>query len=189
MLMPGLLGLLVGKVRGGRIGYLATLSFRRLPMLYLALGLQFLANGGMMGKWNPCLMIVSYLLLIIFLASNLHLPGMYPIFLGVFLNALTIAANGGQMPVALEFLGVPLEPEMLDALKGKHTLLTAATRFPLLADIIPLKLVPISSYRLYSIGDIFQMMGIFLLLMGGMGCSRGEPGEKEAGTPPKGTLL
>ena len=70
MLMPGLLGLLVGQVRGGRIGYLATLSFRRLPMLYLALGPQFLANGGMMGKWNPCLMIVSYLLLIIFLLAT-----------------------------------------------------------------------------------------------------------------------
>jgi len=168
LLIPGLFGLLVGKIKGGRVANLASLHFKGLYMLYIALILQFFVSKAMVGKWNPYVMVVSYLLLLISLGGNLHLPGMHPIFMGTFFNALVIAANGGQMPVALEFLGLPLEPEMLAALRGKHTLLTAATKLPLLADIIPLKIAPISYYRLYSIGDILQMVGIFYLLQGGM---------------------
>lgn len=168
LLIPGLFGLLLGKIRGGKVINLASLHFRRLYILYMALILQYFIAKVIVGKWNPYIMVMSYLFLLISLGANLYLPGMHPIFIGVFLNALVIAVNGGQMPVALEFLGLPLEPEMLGALQSKHTLLTAATNLPLLADIIPLKIAPISYYRLYSIGDVFQMIGVFYLLQRGM---------------------
>ncbi len=174
LLIPGLLGLLVGRIRRGRVVNLSSLHFKRLYVLYISLILQLLVGKVNMGTWGPYVMVVSYLLLLVFLGGNLHLPGMCPTFVGIFLNTMVIAVNGGQMPVALEFLGLPLQPEMLSALRGKHILLTAATRLPLLADIIPLKIDFLSYYRLYSIGDVLQMVGVFYLLQGGMqGASTG----------------
>ncbi|HHW92286.1 MAG TPA: DUF5317 domain-containing protein [Firmicutes bacterium] len=171
LLIPGLLAYIIGKIRKGRLRNLAHLPLQKIYLFYTALLLQVLARTHFLGSGAPYLIVLSYLVLLFSLGLNIRLPGMPFIFLGTLLNALVIFLNGGQMPVALELLDLPLEQEMLNLAQGKHTLLAEDTRLFLLADIIPLKIPSLSYYSLYSAGDLFQMAGVFLLIVKGMGMS------------------
>lgn len=169
LLIPGLLAYIVGRLRKGNLRNLVHLPLQRVYLFYISLLLQLAARAQPMEGWAPQLMVLSYLLLLLSLALNIRLPGMPFLFLGTLLNALVISLNGGQMPVALELLDLPLEGGVLDLVRGKHAPMAANTRLIFLADIIPLKLPFLSYYRLYSVGDLFLMAGVFILIVQGMG--------------------
>lgn len=83
---------------------------------------------------------------------------------GILLNFLVIAANGGTMPVS----SVGLRPELKEILlqgEALHALTTAESKLLFLADVIPLYF-PAGSKM--SVGDIFLSAGLFYFLQQGM---------------------
>jgi len=91
------------------------------------------------------------------LVLNRHLPGVVWIAAGLALNALAIVANGGFMPVdsgARAFAGMPpLTERDMNVVP-----MTAETRLPFLADILPLpSFLPFAN--VFSIGDVLITVG------------------------------
>jgi hypothetical protein len=89
--------------------------------------------------------------------------------LGLILNFLVIAANGGYMPVLPDNLiraGLTHRAELLQA-KGylsNSTVLTGETRLPFLADVFfAPSWLPFSN--VFSIGDVFIGIGAFILVL------------------------
>ncbi|MCG0239867.1 MAG: DUF5317 domain-containing protein [Firmicutes bacterium] len=151
----------VALLRGGR--FPQALPFRHGWLVPLALACQFatfLFPGTVAAR---ALMLGSYGLLGYALMANRRYPGVWLILLGVILNGVAIAANGGRMPVDVEAArSVGLEVASLEAgADPKHVALTPETRLPFLGDVIPVS-PPVG--RVISIGDIAILVGLFLLI-------------------------
>jgi hypothetical protein len=110
--------------------------------------------------------IAVYVIGLLFLFLNRDHPGFTIILIGVFLNFIVMAANGGRMPVSLNAASI-LEPGYLDILKeqlyAKHAVLTEATRLGFLGDIIPIT-DPYPRTQIISIGDIIMNIGVFIFI-------------------------
>ncbi|MDF1515730.1 MAG: DUF5317 domain-containing protein [Anaerolineae bacterium] len=116
-------------------------------------------------------LIVSQLMLLAFVWLNRKQRGFWALGLGLALNFLVIAANGGWMPISPQTL-LRLHPEMhldnwtigerLGASKD-IVLPFSSMALPMLADRIVFP--PFFSRGLaYSLGDMFIALGAFLLL-------------------------
>lgn len=86
---------------GGKLRRLADLNFRGVPVLLLALLVQiviisFVPEGNEGVK--EAVHIASYLIVFVFLAANVRVPGVWLIAIGALLNFAAIAANSGVMP-------------------------------------------------------------------------------------------
>lgn len=106
----------------------------------------------------------SYLILIIAIWLNRHIPGFWIFLIGVVLNAVVIWFNQGRMPVSLEALRLAnLDYLIADLREGveKHLLINENTIFPFLGDVIPL-IRPYAGNKTISIGDVIQSLGITL---------------------------
>jgi hypothetical protein len=88
---------------GGRLTALAKLDLSSTWLLALALVIQVViisvAPDGT-GWMRPAMHVLSYGLIIWFLIANRTLAGLRIMSLGVAMNALAIAANGGVMPAS-----------------------------------------------------------------------------------------
>lgn len=156
------LAIVVAMIRGGRLERLGELGLRGVPFVWAALGLRIAAAiGGIRGVAHASwLQVAAYILFLYIVYLNMHYPGLKLFGLGSFLNFLTIAVNGGTMPVSAEVmarLNITTEPV------GTHSVLTSATRLPYLADVIPFAL-PCMRAHVISVGDIFIMLGMFLFI-------------------------
>ncbi len=168
-----LLGLVIGFLRGGNFRRLGQIDLRGWPLALIALLIQAALQfnwGTRLGypkELTPYLHLFSYLPLLIFTYINRKLPGMKLIALGLLLNLLVIAANGGIMPVDTDKLvPPPLEGEPLfETGSPLHGPLTDTTRFPYLADIF---LLPYGRCRLISWGDIALAAGLLHFIQQGM---------------------
>lgn len=178
LLLALLFGLIVGWARGGSLVKLGQLPLRYGWLILIALLLQLIALSprfaglGWSDRFDPGLHIFSNLLLLLTVGLNLSLSGMKILGIGLLLNFLAIAANGGYMPVAPDNLvraGMADLAEVLRA-KGhvsKSTALTSETRLPFLADIFVVpSWLPVSN--VFSIGDVFIGIGAFILILQGM---------------------
>ncbi|MGH2589507.1 MAG: DUF5317 domain-containing protein [Actinomycetota bacterium] len=114
------------------------------------------------------LLIASYVLLLGFATKNLQLPGFPMILVGLAMNLLVIAANGG-MPVSCEAVQRSGQPQLCADLRRepalKHHLAGADDVLMPLGDVIPLG-TPIN--QVVSIGDIVAYAGISWLLVASM---------------------
>ncbi|MFO7173590.1 MAG: DUF5317 domain-containing protein [Bacillota bacterium] len=151
----------VALLRGGR--FPQELPFRYGWLVPLALALQlaaFLFPGTVAARG---LVLGSYVLLCYVLIANHRYQSVRLILLGVILNGVAIAANGGRIPVDVEAArSVGLEVASLeDGADAKHVALTPETHLPFLGDVIP---VPPPVGRVFSIGDIAILVGLFLLI-------------------------
>jgi hypothetical protein len=88
-------------VTGGDLRKLSKLEFRGTPVLLAALLVQIViisivpeGNEGV----KQAVHIASYLLVFLFLAANLRVPGVWLIAIGALLNFAAITANHGVMP-------------------------------------------------------------------------------------------
>jgi hypothetical protein len=119
-----------------------------------------------LGQASGFIYIVVYILGLVFLFINRSHPGFIVIFIGVFLNFLVMAINGGRMPVSAEAAAI-LDPSYIQALKdglyAKHAILGSSTKLGMLADIIPLT-DPYPRTQVISIGDVVMNIGIFLFI-------------------------
>jgi hypothetical protein len=112
--------------------------------------------------------MLSYALLFYFAWINFRSPGIPLVGVGMLLNVLVIAANGGRMPVALDTargLGIDVS-DFAHGVVAKHMALTAASRLQFLGDVIPM---PWPIARVISVGDIFAVIGAFLIVQEIMG--------------------
>ncbi len=165
-----ILGIIIGFLRGGKLNRLARINLRWWPLAMIALliqvGLWAGFERGYLQDLTPYLHLFSYVPLLIFVYVNRKFPGMYLIGLGLLLNLLAIATNGGVMPVDPSKLAPRSHENLLSGTSSPlHAPISETTRFPFLGDIFRL---PYGDHRLISWGDLFLSLGLFHLIQQGM---------------------
>lgn len=172
MIVPVLAACLLAMLRGGQLKNLAALELRFawLPLAMFALQFGFvlfpLGQGELYFKIVPWVTVLTYALLILFLALNRELPGLKLILLGAALNLAVILANGGYMPVSRAALvrsdhldKVFVQGERAYVLGSKDIVLERdETRLLPLSDVLK---VPgaLEVPATFSIGDMLIMLG------------------------------
>lgn len=151
-------GLALGFLTGGRLDHLAERRFR-LPGLLVA-GIVVQATSGWFGDGLTVpLVLVSYVLLTAFCALNLPVVGMGIVLLGLSLNFLTIAVNGG-MPVrraAVVAAGIAEWHEVDELeLHAKRHLERPDDDLMVISDIIPVPVI----HEVLSFGDLIMSVGV-----------------------------
>ncbi|MFD1040452.1 DUF5317 domain-containing protein [Virgibacillus byunsanensis] len=166
-----ILSLLIGFLRGGSLKGIAEIEFKYgwvfIILIVGQLFVYFTQNHfGFVGAISNQFFMFVYIIGMFFLWINRHHEGFTIILVGVFLNFLVMAVNGGRMPVSEEASAV-LDPHYIEMLKsglaGKHALLTDSTILPFLGDILPLQ-PPYPRQQVISIGDIVMNVGVFLFI-------------------------
>lgn len=162
------LALAVSVLRGGRLVNLADIELRAWWLLFVALGLQigtrFLPDEPRTEGLALAMVLVSFGLLMILVVLNRSKPGMGIAGLGVLMNFVVIAVNGG-MPVLAGAAEVASGFTVSDPdLSGsfKHVLLDGSSRLTFFADVIPLRLAGIG--EVISLGDILLALGLGVFL-------------------------
>ncbi len=157
-----LAGIAIGLLRGGRFENLGAASFRVWPLLVLGIVVQgaaaFTADGAV------ALILASYAILLIFALANITHAGMGVVFVGIAMNLVVIAANGG-MPVranAIVAAGIVGRDEIAGLDFGaKRHLETDDDRAAVLGDIIPVPIVG----EVLSFGDLAMAVGVSAVLV------------------------
>jgi hypothetical protein len=144
---------------GGDLRQLSKLQFRGTPVLLAALVVQVviisIVPAGNEGV-KQAVHIGSYLLVFLFLAANLRVPGVWLIAVGALLNFAAIAANHGVMPAdpgALRRAGMERHKgEFQNSRQVDHP------RLPVLGDRFALPdSWPVSN--VFSVGDVLIVIG------------------------------
>lgn len=148
-------------VRGGRLHRIGHAEIRAGWVLFVGVAIQLgvdvaagrglLPDAGVAG-WS--LLLSSQVLVVAFLLLNRRLPGVWLVAAGLALNAAVMAANRAMPvdPAAIAAIGM----EGAAVPPGKHTLLTAQTHLPWLADIIPVPWLR----SILSVGDLVLAAGL-----------------------------
>jgi hypothetical protein len=167
ILTLALLSLVIALLRGGRPMRLAQVPLRHAYLVVLGLGVQVVIFSSWWSRlggepWIPSLYILSMLILAVWFVLNLRLPGMTVIGLGLLLNLVAIAANGGRMPTssdALERAGMATRiSNPQEATHANSSLANEETRLYYLTDIFALpKGIPLAN--VFSIGDVCVALG------------------------------
>lgn len=156
-------GLAIGFVRGGSLRALASIRLRFVWLIVVGLALQVvvfrdllaaLPERDLVGK---ALHLLSYVMVLVGLCLNLHLPPLRLLLVGTLSNFAAIVANGGFMPAspaALRAAGMLRQLEY--AASPRHSnnalLVTEHTSLWFLSDIIPVPAGPLAG--VFSVGDI-----------------------------------
>jgi hypothetical protein len=162
------LALAIAVLRGGRLVNLGDIELKAWWLLFLALGLQAgtrLLPDESWSEWVGVAMVLfSYILLMILVALNRTAPGMWIVGLGVLMNFVVIAANGG-MPVLAGAAEVAsgftvTDPDLTGTFK--HVPLDESSHLTFFADVIPLRFAGIG--EVISLGDVFLALGLGVFL-------------------------
>lgn len=167
-LLAIVVALLVGWVRGGRLGNLARVRLRHVWVLPVAYLLQYLSIYHLRGLAYEVLVVLSYACLIAFCVRNLDSKGIIWALLGISANFIVMMANHLRMPAyvpAVEAYAPGLVPELQDGAIGKSVAMSTNTHLNFLGDIFTVQLgVP----TLVSIGDLMFSVGLFLFIVAAM---------------------
>jgi hypothetical protein len=155
---PILLFLALVPLRGGRLGALVDLRFRRLGLLWAALALQlglFMPGGP---AW-PAAHLLSYALAGAFAWHNRRIPYLWLLCLGGALNLAAITANGGTMPASRA-------AEAAAGLTGTGPANSAVVAHPQLAWLGDVFALPASwpLHNVFSAGDVILVLAAGLLI-------------------------
>lgn len=173
ILAVAFLAVALGYVAGGRLARLERLRLRSWWLVLAGLGLQFLplpeGDAGNDLFVRTGVLAISYALLLLFAVTNIRLPGMPLILLGVACNAVVIVANGG-MPVSLNALersgqSDVVQPLIEEGADKHHVLDEDEDVLTFLADVIP---VPQPIAQVISVGDVFMYAGLVWLVVAAM---------------------
>ncbi|MFF0828742.1 DUF5317 domain-containing protein [Brevibacillus sp. NPDC003359] len=159
-----ILSFIIAFIRGARMREFP--KFHYLSILFAAIGLQLCS--ALFSSWGGLFISVAYLLLLIFFYSNREHEDIRVFMIGWFFNALAIWSNGGKMPIDIELakkLPYSVEP-IINGTDFKHSVLDSNSNLSFLSDIL---FMPFPIARVISIGDIFIMLGAFLLVQRVMG--------------------
>jgi hypothetical protein len=168
-----LLGIVIGLVRHRGLAYLAELKLRAGWLVLGAMLLQMLILP--IGSAKPILTwgmeylhILSYLLLLLFVAINHRERALWVMALGMLSNFLVIAVNGGHMPASAEALRAAgrtatVERLLTEGVSGNVILMSEQTKLNFLGDILWLpSWVPLANA--FSVGDLLLGLGVVWLL-------------------------
>ena len=174
-------GILVGYLRGGRLGNLARLELRGAWLILVALGIQLLifplpGFQGPLIPWGTAeLHLLSYALLAGFVVLNRREWGIVLMGGGMLLNIVVIAANGGYMPTypkLLEWAGRTKAAQALvaEGFYGNNVCIGCegiSTRLTFLGDVF---VVPawVPGANVFSVGDLVLAFGLILFLQATM---------------------
>ncbi|OCA88223.1 hypothetical protein A8F94_10500 [Bacillus sp. FJAT-27225] len=167
-----IISFIVGLLRKGNLKGLAELKLKYgwiFPLLLIVQIIVFVLQNKIpfLGQASAYIYMLVYVVGLLFLFLNRHHTGFMVIFVGVFLNFLVMAVNGGRMPVSMEATAAVLDPAFVDVMKNslyaKHMILDESTRLGFLGDIIPLT-NPYPRDQVISIGDVIMNIGIFLFI-------------------------
>jgi len=171
------ISIIVGLLRRGNFKNLSGIPLRKVEFIFISFIIRYLPlvlKGSLLeaaARFNIVIVSVSYLLLLYALLSNWHIKSMRLILLGVFLNFIVIAVNGGKMPVSIPALNIvgldELKPLLFDPSYLYHAAIDPASRLNFLGDIFPLP-PPYPRPRVFSIGDLLMGIGIFLTIQQAM---------------------
>lgn len=168
------LGVVVGFLRGGRLSRLANFSLRWPWLAAIAWIAQLVLFGvgfpPSLQQFEVPFFFASMALVALVLVLNRRVPGLTLFGVGLVLNALVMAANGGFMPVSDSALYAAGSGSTVDAMRTngrvqKTFLMQADTALWFLGDVLPFP--PIG--KVYSVGDVVAGLGAFWLVVGGMG--------------------
>jgi hypothetical protein len=170
-----LCGLLAGLLAGGNLRGFSRVSFRGAPLILLLLALQVVlpqVRGERMAQLLRVAWMASFPALMWLGWLNRRSPGMLLALVGLALNALVIATNGG-MPVSLEVarLASGGSPVSIPAGDFAHTALTSSTRLAWLADVIASP-GPRGIATLLSAGDVVLFSGVVCFISSAMTSKR-----------------
>lgn len=153
---------------GGRFENLARVHLRHAWLILLSLGIQIVIFSAWWHEWakgtywKEMLYILSLLLLLVAVWMNRHVAGLPLIGLGLLLNSLVIAVNGGRMPAslrALQLAGIADSEAAFEAMRtANSTLIKPGTPLWFLGDIFAVpRQIPFAN--VFSIGDIALGLG------------------------------
>jgi hypothetical protein len=152
-----IVGILLGLALGGSLRDFPTIGVRWWSLALAGVVLQFLNPGGTLGHAT---VLASFALLLAFAGLNLGSPGFLLIIVGLALNTVVIAANGG-MPVAREAVARSgQEGTLTDLLEhggAKHHLADDGSVLLTLGDAIG---IPRPIGQAVSVGDLVLDVGI-----------------------------
>jgi hypothetical protein len=160
--------LAIAILRGGRLVNLGDIEMTAWWLLLVAFGLQMGTRYLPEEQWADtvglAMVLVSFGLLLVLVLANRSKPGMWIAGVGVLMNFLVIAINGG-MPVLTGAAEVAsgfnvAEPDLSGSFK--HVLLDDSSRLTFFADVIPLRIGGIG--EVISLGDIFLALGLGVFL-------------------------
>lgn len=179
MLLDGaVVAVIIALIAGGRFSRLAQLDLRWPWVFVAAFGLRAAVIILGLRGWPPGLAaapplhILSYALLLAALAANRRLWALWIAAVGVLMNFVVIAANGGAMPADASLVRASGQGKLLAPVQAgrypTHALLDASTRLPYLADryLLPR---PYPRPCVFSPGDVLITLGVVLLIFYGMG--------------------
>ncbi len=165
-------GVSLGRLRGGRFQALSTLRLRATGLVVLAVIVQFGLGAVSSDAWRYVALVASYGLMGVWLAINLRdgpnwrRAGLALVSAGYALNLLAIVPNG-NMPVSTDALRRAGGSEASFEEKpniDKHVASVTGDVWPWLGDVIavpPLRAV-------ISIGDVAMVIGVVVVVSGGM---------------------
>lgn len=173
MIFEGLiLGMIIGRLRGGKLDNLGRFIFRSSFLLVFALILQ-LATSILISLGNErainnrmILYIISYLMLFIVLFLNLNKKSVWLILIGSILNFAALVLNSGSMPIDLALLEkmgfenmyqsfkIGALPNYIDIGQAYSFTIHLAKKFATPA-VYPLK-------QIFSLGDILISIGLLI---------------------------
>jgi len=160
--------LAIAVLRGGRLVNLGDIELRAWWLLFIALALQFGTRILPDEQWSETagvvMVLFSFVLLMIMVLLNRSKQGMWIAGLGVLMNFIVIAANGG-MPVLAGAAEVASDftvttPDLSTTFK--HVPLDETSRLTFFADVIPLRFAGIG--EVISLGDVFLALGLGVFL-------------------------
>jgi hypothetical protein len=167
-----IIGVLVGRLSGGRLRALETVRFAWWPLALGGLAFQLLLFSEpvarSIGDAGDALYVISTAVVMAALLRNLRQPGFALIALGATLNLVAIVSNGGSMPssgaawMALNGVAaLPTESFSNSALMGPQT------AFPWLGDVFVLPR-PLPFANVFSVGDLLIAIGAGVFLVRSM---------------------
>ena len=176
-LIAVLVGVVVGYVRGGRLGNLSQFGLRFVWLVAVALAIQLLvfplfSERPIIPFGTTAFHAISYVLVFAFLFINLRIWPLVVIGVGAILNVLAIAFNSGRMPVsmtALERTGAVTMIQFLSEspVYGNVVKMSETTRLNVLGDWLYLPVwSPITAA--FSLGDVVIILGLIALIVKGM---------------------
>jgi hypothetical protein len=193
ILVAVVVGLLVGLAFGGSLRNMLNWQVRWWGLAFVGLGLQAIPVGsrptGTSHVIAVSLLVVSYVVLLVFVARNLRVAGFAVMGVGFALNALVISLNGG-MPVndhALHTAAGRDYPQALYRLVvrggAKHHLAGPGDVLLPLSDVIPIG----PPFRnVLSVGDLVWLVGtawVFAEATRAVGAHRAGRADRAAGAP------
>ena len=175
-LEPAVLSIIVAKLRGGSFKNLENIYIKGWYLFLIAALVQGLLSIGkkmnissankILAEYFIYIIVFTFSLMIIPVILNIKKNYMKLFFIGLVLNFIVIAGNGGKMPVfphGIEGVRNEISTDIRLPYREfdiKHGAADKNTRFVYLADIILIP-KPYPLPKILSIGDLFLMLGAF----------------------------